>query len=177
MLYLTGITLSMYTDSARSLLFEFLDRYRRLGGIVAFDLNYRLTNCPSIKKAREVVLEMQSRVDIVLPSIEGQENLFGLKGVAECLDHYSATRIKHVVRGCYLMVDNSMCHFPLETEISPVDTTAAGDSFNADYLSALLSGQEPLCAINLGQACAAIVIQHAGEIIDKQVFLNGIQRV
>ncbi len=49
----------------------------------------------------------------------------------------------------------------------PVDTTAAGDSFNAGYMSARLSGQNPADAATNGHQLAAEVIQHRGAIMPR----------
>jgi len=49
----------------------------------------------------------------------------------------------------------------------PVDTTAAGDSFNAGYLAARLNGSGAVDACRAGHALASKVIQHKGAIMPK----------
>jgi 2-dehydro-3-deoxygluconokinase len=46
-----------------------------------------------------------------------------------------------------------------------IDTTGAGDSFNAAYLASRLRGGTPLEAVTAGHALAARVIQHPGAIL------------
>jgi 2-dehydro-3-deoxygluconokinase len=48
-----------------------------------------------------------------------------------------------------------------------VDSTAAGDSFNAGYLAARLTGAEPEAAALVGNRLAARVIAHPGAIIPR----------
>ena len=48
----------------------------------------------------------------------------------------------------------------------PVDTTAAGDSFNAAYLTARLMGAGAEASAVRGAALAAQVIQHRGAIVN-----------
>ena len=49
--------------------------------------------------------------------------------------------------------------------VQPVDTTAAGDSFNAGYLSARLQGKDVESACKAGHALASKVIQFRGAIL------------
>ena len=49
--------------------------------------------------------------------------------------------------------------------VSVVDTTSAGDSFNAGYFASRMAGNEPVVAAKAGHALASVVIQHRGAII------------
>ena len=46
-----------------------------------------------------------------------------------------------------------------------IDTTAAGDSFNAGYMAARLNDRSPAEAAHIGAALAAEVIKHPGAVI------------
>jgi 2-dehydro-3-deoxygluconokinase len=49
-----------------------------------------------------------------------------------------------------------------------VDTTGAGDSFNAAYLAARLLDRPALEAARWGNRLAAVVVQHPGAIIPRE---------
>jgi 2-dehydro-3-deoxygluconokinase len=51
---------------------------------------------------------------------------------------------------------------------SVVDTTAAGDSFAAGYLSRRLLGDSALMSTEFGNTLAARVIQHRGAVIPQE---------
>jgi 2-dehydro-3-deoxygluconokinase len=50
--YLSGITLALFTEQSRQLLFEILQDFRKQGGRVAFDGNYRPAQWPDRPAAR-----------------------------------------------------------------------------------------------------------------------------
>ena len=55
-----------------------------------------------------------------------------------------------------------------------VDSTAAGDSFNAAYMAARLQGYTIAKAIKQAQALSRLVIQHKGAIIEKDCMIEAI---
>jgi 2-dehydro-3-deoxygluconokinase len=55
--------------------------------------------------------------------------------------------------------------FPLTVRAKPIDTTAAGDAFNAAYLAARLQGQTTRRAVTLGNLVSSQVVQFPGAII------------
>jgi 2-dehydro-3-deoxygluconokinase len=90
--------------------------------------------------------------------------------MAETLARYAARGIEVCVKrgdaGCFLA--DGAC-VPVPALVTPVDTTGAGDSFNAAYLAARLAGEPPGEAARAGHILAGTVIRHRGAIMPRDV--------
>ncbi len=178
-LYLTGITLAVLGERGRSRLLDLLDRLRGGGTRVAFDGNYRARLWPSVEAAREAAAAVLPRVDLALPTFDDERSLFGDPDPAATADRIRAAGVTEVAvklgrDGTLLAAAEGMARVPLETVVEPVDTTAAGDSFNAAYLAARIAGLAPQEAARQGQRLAAVVVEHPGAIIRRQAMPDGV---
>ncbi len=170
LLYLSGVTLSVLDDGQRRALMAIADALRERGGRVAFDSNYRPVGWPDVASARTVFDAMLTRADIALPTLDDDQLLFGVADAREAADrlHHlgvAEVAVKRGAAGCFLSSAVFTGEVPPIPVAEVVDSTAAGDSFNAGYLAARLSGAEPEAAARLGCALAARVIVHPGAII------------
>ncbi len=168
-LYLSGITLALYSEPARQRLFDFLRDYRKGGGTIIFDDNYRPRLWPDEAEARATYTAMYQLVDVALPTIDDERMLFGdadKEAVVARLQSWGVAEIalKLGAQGC-LVVTASMMDLVQAKKATVVDTTAAGDSFNAGYLAARMMGNKPPAAASAGHSLASVVIQHRGAII------------
>jgi len=62
---------------------------------------------------------------------------------------------------------NGREYVPVPEVVQPIDTTAAGDSFNAAYLAARLNGESPVTAVAAAHGLASQVIRHRGAIMPR----------
>ena len=173
LLYTSGISLSIYAEPARSRLLDLFARARQRGGRVAFDGNYRARGWPDAGTARRNFEAVLAHVDIAFPTFEDEAQLFGDASPMATADRIARQGVREVVvkngaEPCTIRLDGETVTVPAERDIRPLDTTAAGDSFNAAYLAARLEGKRPEEAARRGHRLAAEVIQHKGAIIPRR---------
>jgi len=170
LLYLSGISLAVWGERGRELLFALLDRVRERGGRVAFDTNWRPRLWPDIETARRAFDAMLRRTDIALPGVTDLRDLYGDGDADAVLDRVRGSGVKEIVLkleapGCIVAGDGPDTPVPAERVDTVVDTTAAGDSFSAGYLAARLAGRDAVESARAAHRLAAVVIQHRGAII------------
>ncbi len=172
LIYLSGITLSLYAEATRYRLFDLLDRVRARGGRVAFDPNFRERGWPDRAVARAVFGALLDRADIVLPTFDDERTLFGDASPEATVERLRGHGIGDIVvkngaEPCLVLTADGLALVPPEP-VEPVDTTAAGDSFNAGYLAGRLRGLDPVTAARRGHRIAGRVVQHRGAIIPRE---------
>jgi 2-dehydro-3-deoxygluconokinase len=168
--YLSAITLSIYSAQGRAKLIETLHRARKRGAIVAFDTNFRARGWPDPDVARAVFAEAFAASDIVLASTEDLLPLFPYESDAQLLARISCDEIvlKQLRPGSIVRSKGASHELAAEPATRPVvDTTAAGDSFAAAYIAARMSGAEPFEAAQAGHRLGGVVVCYPGAIIPR----------
>lgn len=169
LVYLSGISVAILPAETRQALLTWIDGYRAQGGKLAYDSNYRPRLWDDRETAQSVTQAMWSRTDIALPSVDDEMELYGdasEKDVIARLKAFGVTMgaLKRGAAGPLdLAGEVEMRAAP--SVVNVVDTTAAGDSFNAGFLAALARGQGAAAALDAGHTLASVVIQHRGAII------------
>lgn len=169
-LYFSGITLAILAPAARARLLGVISEARSQGVRVVLDTNLRPRLWASHDAMRAGTMEGAGVADIVLPSFEDEAEIFGDADKA-------ATAARYHEAGCATVIVKDGPASVLvsapegQTEIQPqtvadvVDTTAAGDSFNAGFLAALYEGQSLEAAVKAGCNVSAKVIGKRGALV------------
>lgn len=168
--YFTGITLAV-TRSGFANLLALLQTLRQQGTQILFDPNYRPRLWQDADQARQLYRQVIPLCDVVLPTLCDERELWGVDTASECLAFYQDLQVSEiVVKGDEL---TTLAFSPEETvelqaqNVSAIDTTGAGDAYNAGYLAARLTGANLHTAVECAQQLAARVIQHRGAILPK----------
>lgn len=176
LVYLSGITLSLYDDPGRGRLVAALRRARAGKTRIAFDTNFRARGWPVIETAQRAYDDMFGVSDIVLASTEDLTPLYGRQAEENFLDRLKAKEVvlKLDEPTCIVRADGAEQRVVAEPVSQVVDTTAAGDSFAAAYLAVRLGGYSPVAAARAGHRLAGVVVGHRGAIIPRDAMPSGI---
>jgi 2-dehydro-3-deoxygluconokinase len=170
LIYLSGISLSLYGDDGRERLFATLGNARSQGKRVVFDSNFRPRGWPDQDTAQAAFRQALDCADIILASTEDLDLLFGSSGMEELLAFSDRAEIvlKHPDLTCRVLSNGREVVVPSKPAEDVVDTTAAGDSFAAAYLHARLAGEGPQAAAQAGHRLAGQVVRYRGAIIPRE---------
>ncbi|WP_107851675.1 sugar kinase [Oceanimonas marisflavi] len=172
MVYLSGISLAILPPEDREVLFGLLAQLKRQGVQIAFDSNYRPALWADADEARGAYQRMLALTDLALVTLDDEQVLWGDAGPAQALTRLHRAGCREVV--VKLGADGALYSAgadstPLAVATTPVeqvvDTTSAGDSFNAGFLAGYLQEQSPEQCCRQGNALAGLVIRHKGAII------------
>lgn len=173
--YLSGITLAIIGEKSREYLYNSLDKLRHQNVIIAFDSNYRPRLWRDKFEAQQAMLAIMQYTDIALLTLDDEQLLWGDDTIEGCKERYSAYRLSELVlkRGAddaVIITPDGEIRVPVPPVQGVIDTTGAGDTFNAGYLAGRIQKKSIEDSAKQGIRCAGIIIRHRGAIIDKAIF-------
>ncbi len=171
-LYFSGVTLAVLAPEARERFRSALATARSRGRLVAFDTNYRPALWPDAAAARAVFADFLGVTSLALPTYDDERAVSGDADPAATARRYAAAGVPEIAvkcgaQGCVLLAEGKLAPVPVPKPVRAVDTTAAGDGFNAGYLAARLTGASPEQAARAGHGLAGAVVQYPGAIIPR----------
>jgi len=173
LVYFSGITLSLYTAKGLDIMAEAVAAARARGAVIAMDSNYRPRGWGGdLNRARDTFARFWALADIALPTFDDEQALWGDQTPADTTRRLYDLGIAEIVvkqggDGARVRAGGQDLTVPCPARVKPVDTTAAGDSFNAGYLARRLLGDGPADAAILAHRLAGVVIQHRGAIVPR----------
>lgn len=157
-LHLSGITQAISTGSCDAT-FAAIEHAHEHGTRVAFDPNLRLKLWP-LQRARAVMTATMGQVDYCLPSADDAYRLLDVRDPHQAVDRLlrlgaGTVVLKLGAEGALVATPEGREHVPSHP-VTPVDATAAGDTFDGAFLAEILRGADPLEATRHGVVAAAL---------------------
>lgn len=170
LIYLSAITLQILSASARERLWSTLSTARARGAKIAFDSNFRRRGWPTVGDARAAIERTVELTDLYLPTLADEQVVFGDRDGLACAQRIAGLGLPECVikdgeRGCLVLAAGDVVSVPARHDVPVVDTTAAGDSFNAGYIAARLRGEARPRAAESAHLLAAQVVGGSGAIL------------
>lgn len=155
---------------ARQSIDRMIEQARACGLIIGFDPNYHPMIWRKGEDGVEFVKNMCKRVDVVKPSEDDAERLFGKDIPENQLAKFLALGPKLVI--LTMGKDGVLVSNGQETErfealpTQVVDTTGAGDAFWSGFYAGLTAGHSCRASLKLGLAVSAYKLRYTGAIVD-----------
>lgn len=125
-----------------------------------------LDECWGLGPRRDVLETMLPHCTYFLPSADDLRTIYPDWPPERLIVHFLSLGVEAVVlkmgaAGCLVAHGAERVQVPA-LNVRVVDTTGAGDCWDAGFLAALMHGEDVIAATRIGHACAAYCIEHIG---------------
>lgn len=169
LLFFSLISLAILPDEGREAVLALAREVRGQGGKVAFDSNYRPRLWESEGAARAWRDRAAAIADFGLPSLDDERRLGGGEESAQTVrDHWLACGCEEVavkMGSAGVLLPGGVAE--PEAQLPALDTSGAGDAFDAGYLGARMRRLPPERAAAHGQRLAGWVVMRRGAIPER----------
>jgi 2-dehydro-3-deoxygluconokinase len=168
--FFSGITLAILSEGAREAFLNHMAGLRSKGVLLVFDPNIRKRLWTSDKEIRHWINRAYAVAEVALPSFADESEMFGdtdSVGLAKRIKEAGAEEVivKNGGDACYFLTGIASGSVLPRMSLTMVDSTGAGDSFNAGYIASKLLGDSTSVSVQKANDLAAKVIAGYGALV------------
>jgi fructokinase len=156
-------------EPSRTTIIRAIEEARNNGALVCFDPNYHEMLWEKNEDGIEYVKTIIGKVDIVKPSEDDAERLFGVDSNENQIKKFLNLGAKLVIMTLGVdgaIVSNGVETIKIETLATQiVDTTGAGDAFWSGFYAAIIKGYVLNESLKLGFAVSAYKLKYTGAVV------------
>lgn len=141
-------SLTQITEPAITATNKLISKAQKMGIIISYDPNIRPSLWVDLKRAKKTILETIQKVDILKLNSEEAGFLSDHKNIEEAAKKLYSPNLEVIIitlgkDGCFYKTAKLSGFIPT-ISVKPVDTTGAGDAFNAGYLNLIVKSGKNL---------------------------------
>ncbi len=180
-IYFSGITLAILEPGHREGFLTVMQDMKAQGAKVVFDSNARRRLWPSEEVMKQSMIEGYKAATLAMPTFDDDRALFGDTSPEDCARRVASYGVAEIVvkdgaNPCCIMAEGTLTKVAPDKVEGIVDTTGAGDSFNAGYMVGRMAGISPVEAAGLAHRVAGRVIRGRGALLDMELFSDFIMK-
>lgn len=170
MLIFSTVTLAILQPAAREDMLQQVAGLAGSGTAVVFDTNYRPALWHSPQIARHWVERASHLATLLMPTTDDLRPLYDISSPTDLFrklsDQYRCDIVlKDGGQPVQTRINGIAGTFTLDCSGPRIDTTGAGDSFNAGFVAARIAGQSPEDSVTAAHQLASIVVAHRNAVI------------
>ena len=155
-------------EPARHTMEQTLEKAKQVQTLICFDPNFHPAIWKDPEEGKEYTKSIISKVDIIKPSEDDAERIFGADKAEAQVEKFIELGAKLVImtlgkEGAIVSNGSEFLEVPtLATEV--VNTTGAGDAFWAGFYASVVNGDSIKQAVSCGSAASAFKLKHLNSV-------------
>lgn len=167
LVHITGIPPALSLE-AREATFRLMERAKEAGIFITFDPNLRPALWENEETMVQVINQLASNANVVLPGIEECKILVGSTDMDEISDFYQGMGVQTVIikdgaKGAFVKDEEDTYRVSGFKVEKVVDTVGAGDGFAVGVISGILENLPMEESVRRGNAIGAIQVMHISD--------------